>query len=134
MAETKPVTLGTIQKGNYVVIEGAACRVSDVQLSRPGKHGHSKVRLMGIGLIDNKKRIFVGPGQDNIDVPIVEKKDAQVLSVNGNMANVMDMETYETFDLEIPEELRGQPIDGKNIVYWIIMDTKVMKQIKGAAE
>ena len=44
--------------------------------------------------------------------------------------NVMDMETYETFDLTIPEELKGQIKEGIQIVYWIVMDTKLMKQIK----
>jgi translation initiation factor 5A len=131
MAETKPVSISTLQKGNYVVMEGAACRVFDVQVSRTGKHGHAKVRLTGVGLIDNKKRILVSPGHDNIDVPIVEKKDAQVLSVNGSKANVMDMATYETFDLDIPDELKGQPLEGKTVVYWIILDSKVMKQLKG---
>jgi len=41
----------------------------------------------------------------------IEKKTAQVLSIQGNTANVMDSETYETFDLEIPEELKGQVVD-----------------------
>lgn len=130
MGETKPVGIGTLQKGNYVVIEGAACKVFSVEVSRPGKHGHAKVRLTGVGLIDGKKRVVVAPGHDHIDVPIVGKKGAQILSVNGNKANVMDSETYETFDLDIPEELKASTVAGANIVYWEIMDNRVMKQVK----
>ena len=103
---TKMASVGSLQKGNYVVLEGAACKVVDTQTSRPGKHGHAKVRLSAVGLIDEKKRIVVMPGHDNIEVPIVEKKSAQVLSINGDVANVMDSETYGTFDLKIPEELK----------------------------
>ena len=131
MATTKMESVGNLQKGSYIVLEGAACRVADMQVSRPGKHGHSKVRLTGIGIVDNKKRIVVMPGHDNVDVPIVEKKSAQVLSVKGDVANVMDSESYETFDLAITEELKGQVVEGANVSYWEILDDKVMKQIKG---
>lgn len=103
---TKIQSVGGLQKGSYVILDGAACKVSDISVSRPGKHGHAKVRLTAVGLVDGKKRITVMPGHDNVDVPIVEKKSAQVLSVQGNSANVMDSESYETFDLEIPEELK----------------------------
>ena len=71
------------------------------------------------------------PGHDNVEVPIIEKKSAQVLSITENKANVMDAETFETFDLEIPEELKGQVIEGVSVMYWVIMNDKVMKQIKG---
>lgn len=128
--QKKQVSVGSLQKGNYVIIEGVACRVTGTQTSRPGKHGHAKVRLEAVGLIDDKKRIIVMPGHDNIEVPIIEKKTAQVLSISGNMANVMDSETYETFDLEIPEELKGQVVEGGNVLYWLILDKKVMKQVK----
>jgi len=132
MAETKQVSVGTLTKGSYIVIEGAACKVTNIQTSRPGKHGHAKVRLEAVGLIDDKKRIVVMPGHDNVAVPIVEKKTAQVLSIQGDTANVMDTSTYETFDLKIPDELKGQIVEGANILYWEILDQRIMKQIKGA--
>ena len=129
---TKPVSVGSLKKGNYVVVEGAACRVSDTQVSRPGKHGHAKVRLTAVGIVDSKKRVIVLPGHDNIDAPIIEKKFAQVLSIDGDMANVMDSETYETFDLKIPEELKGNVVEGVNVLYWIILNDKVMKQVQSS--
>lgn len=132
MGGTKQAHVGGLQKGNYVIIEGVACKVTDTQVSRPGKHGHAKVRLAGVGLIDGKKKVIVAPGHDNIEVPIVEKKSAQVLSVQGNSANVMDSETYETMDIEIPEELKDQVVAGCTVMYWEILDQKVMKQVKGA--
>ena len=75
---------------------------------------------------------MVLPGHDKVEVPIIEKKTAQVLSVTGDTANVMDTETYETFDLKIPEELQGKITEGTEVLYWIILDEKVMKQVKGA--
>ena len=126
----KIVSVGSLKKGNYVVIDGEACKVVDTQVSRPGKHGHAKVRLSATGLIDGKKRVIVMPGHDNIDTPIVDKRNAQVLSVAGTTANVMDSETYETFDLEIPGDLKAGCVPGANILYWVILGSKVMKQVK----
>src|SRR3989338_1034346 len=117
--ETKPVSVATLQKGNYVIIEGVACRVSDTQTSRPGKHGHAKVRLTGVGLLDDKKRVIVMPGHDSVDVPMVDKRNAQVLSIAGTKATVMDSETYETFELDIPEELKKECVEGSQVLYWI---------------
>ena len=128
---TKPVSVGGLKKGSYVVLEGAACIVSDTQVSRPGKHGHAKVRLTASGIVDGKKRVAVMPGHDMVEAPIIEKKTAQVLSINEDMANIMDNETYETFDLKIPEELKGQVVEGANVLYWIILNDKVMKQVQG---
>ena len=91
---TKMSAANNVQKGSFIVLDGAACKVVDVEISKPGKHGHSKVRISAVGLVDDKKRIVVMPGHDNVEVPLIEKRTAQVLSVHGDMANVMDSETY----------------------------------------
>ena len=79
---------------------------------------------------DGKKRNLVMPGHDKVEAPIVEKKTAQVLSVSGNKCNIMDMETYETFDIDIPEEFKDDVAEGKEILYWTIMGSKILKQVK----
>ena len=132
MADTKMVAANNVQKGNFIIMEGAACRVVDVEISKPGKHGHSKVRISAVGLTDDKKRIAVMPGHDNVEVPIIEKRQAQVLSVQGDKANVMDSETYETFDLKVPEEFKGQVAEGSSVTYWTILNERVIKQVKGS--
>lgn len=129
---TKIVNAGSIKEGSYIVIEGNACKVVSVDIAKSGKHGHAKARIVAMGLIDDKKREIVVPSHDNVEVPMIEKKGAQVLSISGNKANIMDLETYETFDLEIPEELKDQVTEGCQILYWTILDKKVMKQLRGS--
>ena len=104
MSEKKLVSVGTLKKGDTIIIDDAPCKITDTATSRPGKHGHAKVNLTAVGILDGKKRQLVMPGHDRVEAPIIEKKSAQILSISGNNANVMDMETYETFDMEIPEE------------------------------
>ncbi len=130
MAGTKLASVSSLKKGSYVVIEEAACIVSDTSTSRPGKHGHAKTRIVAVGMVDGKKRDVVMPGHDSVEVPIIDKLDANVLSVSGDVANVMDMISYDTFDLKIPEELKNTVKPGVNILYWDILGDKIMKQLK----
>lgn len=131
MSETKQVIATSLKKGSYVIIDDIACVVRDVQTSKPGKHGHSKVRIEAVGMIQGQKKIIVLPGHGKLFSPIIEKKNAQVLSVHDNIANVMDNENYETFDLKIPEELEDKVTEGKEILYWIVLNDKVMKEVRG---
>lgn len=130
MYESKLVSVGSLKKGDTIVIDGAACKITETSTSRPGKHGHAKVNMMAVGMLDGKKRNLVMPGHDKVEAPVVEKKNAQVLSIAGNIANVMDTENYETFDLEIPTELKDQVHEGSEVLYWILMGLKVIKQVK----
>jgi len=127
--EIKFVKTSSLKKGSYIVIDDAACSVVDIQISRPGKHGHAKARITAVGLIDGKKRETVTSDHE-VPAPVIDKRNAQVLSISGDMANVMDVETYETFDLKIPEELQSDLVEGATVVYWQVMEDRVMKQIK----
>ena len=130
MYEKKTVGAGSLKKGDTIIIDGAPCKIADVTTSKSGKHGHAKINLVAVGLLDGKKRNIIMPSHDKVEAPIIEKKSAQVLSISGNMANVMDVETYETFDLDIPEELQAEVKEGVEVLYWLLMGTKVMKQVK----
>ena len=130
MYDKKTVSVGSLKKGDTIIIDDAPCKVTDVSTSKPGKHGHAKVNLTAVGLLDGKKRNIVMPGHDKMDAPIIEKKSAQILSIVGTKANVMETETYETFEMDIPEELQGEVKEGSEILYWMVMGMKVMKQVK----
>ncbi|MFH1211037.1 MAG: translation initiation factor IF-5A [archaeon] len=128
--ETRQTDAGSLKDGSYVIFDGVPCIVKSIQTSKTGKHGHAKCRIEAIGMVDQRKIIKVMPGHEKVDVPIIEKKSAQVLSVSGDKATVMDSESYETFEIDIPEDLKGQVTEGSSVMYWIILDKKVIKQVK----
>ncbi len=130
MAGTKQTTATSLKSGSYLVIDGHACKVSKIDTSRPGKHGHAKCRISAVSVFDGSRKVAVIPGHDKVEVPLIEKKNAQVLSVNGDKANVMDEENFETFDLDIPEDLKERVKEGANVIYWDILDKKMMKEVK----
>ena len=128
--ETKLTDAGSIKEGNYIMMGGIACIVKNIQTSRPGKHGHAKCRIEAVGIIDGQKKIEIYLSHDKVHVPIIDKRDAQVLSIKEDVATVMDMKTYETIDLKIPEDLKDKVKEGGNISYWLIGEDKVLKQVK----
>ena len=127
---TKQVVVSSLKKGNTIVFEGKACVIRDIQVGKSGKHGHAKARIEAVSILDDQKIIKVMPGGDKVEVPIIEKRNAQVLSVLGDKVNVMDAETYETFDLKVPDEFKGQISEGMTVMYWDIMNERVIKQVR----
>ncbi len=125
--DKKLVHASGLKVGGFVIFDDKACKVTSIEISKTGKHGHPKARIAAVSITDGSKIIKVFPGHDKVEVPIIEKETAQVLSIAGNKANVMDMKSYETFDLDIPEDLKDQVKEGDQVNYWIILGQKVMR-------
>ena len=130
--DAKSISIGDAKEGKYIIVDGVACVVKSVQKSKPGKHGHSKCRIEAVPLNGTSKKIFVKPANDTIDSPIIDKEVAQILSVSGDTANVMNMSSYETIDLKVPDEFKDEVKEGLYVAYWIVLGDKIMKQIRKA--
>ena len=127
MDNMKVTTATALRVGNYAIIEGLPCVIKSIQTSKTGKHGHAKCRIEAVSVINDQKKIIVVPGHEKIEVPIIEKKNGQLLSITNNVANVMDSETFETFDIPISDELKETLKEGDAVQYWTVMDQKVLK-------
>ena len=115
-----------LKVGKYVLIEGAPCRVVSIDKSKPGKHGSAKLRIVATDIFTGqKKNLLTNTGAD-VEVPIIERKNAQVLSVSGNSAQIMDPQTYETIDIAIPSELQGQVNAGDEVEMMVAMGKRVI--------
>jgi translation initiation factor 5A len=127
---SKPVDVGSLRVGGYMVIEGEPCHIVDITKSKPGKHGSAKARITAVGVFDGVKRSFVKPVDLNAEVPIIDKRTGQVFAVNPTGVQIMDMETYEYFDAPYPqeEELKAKLVPGVEIEYWRILGKmKIMR-------
>jgi len=111
------VEVRQLKEGGYIIIDDEPCEIVSISVSKPGKHGAAKARIDAIGIFDGQKRSIVQPVTAKVYVPIVERKRAQVISVMGDVAQLMDLETYETFELPIPDELKDRIEPGKEIIY-----------------
>lgn len=111
-----------IQKGSYLIMDDAPCEIIAYSTAKPGKHGSAKARIEGKGVFDNKKRSMSQPVDAKIWVPVIERRQGQVINLEGNnVAQVMDLNSYESFSLEIPSELN---ISGDSEIEYLEYDAQ----------
>ncbi|MDO5850750.1 MAG: translation initiation factor IF-5A [Methanobacteriaceae archaeon] len=128
---TKVVELKTVKVGKYIVLGGEASKVTSLTTSSPGKHGAAKARLEAVGIFDGQKRSLVKPVDTKVEVPILDKRLGQVLAIMGDQVQLMDMETYETFELPIPDELKADIVEGEGVEYIVALgNMKIMRTKK----
>ncbi len=128
---SKPTDMGSLKVGHNVIIDGEPCRIVELEKSKPGKHGSAKVRLVAIGIFDGVKRSIVGPADSKVEVPIIEKRSGQVVSI-GDVVSVMDSESLQIVEVPLPqdESLRNKIEPGVTVEYWTIMNRHLLVGVK----
>jgi translation initiation factor 5A len=111
----------TLKEGRYVIIDDEPCVIKSLSHSKPGKHGSAKARVDAVGIFDNQKRSIISPVTQKIYVPLVERKNGQVISITGDVVQIMDMGDYSTIELTMPDEYKNKIDVGKDIQYLVAM-------------
>ena len=124
----KIATMKSLKIGKYILIEDKPCKVTGLTHSKPGKHGGAKVRVDATGIFDGQKKSIIGPVSQNIEVPIIDKQTAQVLTIIGDTVQLMDMVSYETFELDISKEFKNKLSEGVSVLYMDVMGKKKIIQ------
>ena len=63
----------------------------------------------------------MGPVSTKVQVPMIDKRKGQVLSISGNEAMIMDLETFEQISVEINPD-HEQPVEeGGELLYIVAM-------------
>jgi translation initiation factor 5A len=114
--EKKFVKVGQLKENGYVLIDGIVCRITSIDVSKPGKHGSTKARIVAVGVFQNTKKTLLQPTSADAEVPIIEKGVAQVVAVMGKTLQLMDTTSYENFNAEMPSELKGL-VSGDEVEY-----------------
>ncbi|MBO3762695.1 MAG: translation initiation factor IF-5A [Thermoproteota archaeon] len=129
---SKVVELGSVKEGSWILIDNEPCQVVEVSHSKPGKHGSAKARVVGIGLFDDAKHTLMSPVDEKVEVPMIEKRNAQVLALLGDHIQVMDLETYDTLELPMPKDsqLASSITVGVTVEYWKVQSRAKIMRIK----
>ena len=115
--------------GTNILLEGKPFTVKKIDISKTGKHGHAKCRIEAQAIIGNNKKVFVVPGHDRFEVPMVNKQKAQVLSKGDNKVSIMDLESFETLEIDCPnKEVFDSLEENHNCEYWDIEGHKIIKR------
>jgi len=128
----KMARVGELREGNYAIINDEPSQIVSIQKSKPGKHGSAKFRCTAISIFDGRKQSFVSSTDANIQIPIVDKRSGQVVSMGPVSVQLMDLETYDMMDVAIPtdEEIASKLEAGRDVEYWIIMGRVKIQRVK----
>ncbi|MFN4046600.1 MAG: translation initiation factor IF-5A [Acidilobaceae archaeon] len=122
-------TLGNLKIGSFIIIDGEPCRIVEISKAKTGKHGSAKANVVAVGLFSKNKKTLVAPVDTQVEVPIIDKRVGQIIADMGNKFQVMDMETYDTFEIEkssVEEDILDKLGPGMEVEYWIVMDKRII--------
>ena len=131
-SDVKYIPVSKIKTGMYIIINNEPSKVVSISKSKPGKHGAAKARIVAIGVFDKAKRTIIKSVSDKIPVPIIEKRECQVINVLGDTVEVMDSETYEVVSMAMPDEedLRNKIDVGVWVEYWVMLGKPKIMSLK----
>lgn len=115
----------SVSKGSYIMIDDEPCEVRKVNKSSPGKHGAAKYRIQAEGVFDDRTRNITKPGDAMLLSPDIGKEVGQIVSKDGTIAQVMNMDSYETEEMQLPEDLDVS--EGEEIRFWDIEGRYLIK-------
>jgi len=124
----KLINAAQARSSTAILVDGTPCIVRSNDISKTGKHGHAKCRIEAISVLDGKKKVFVTGGHERLECPMILKNKGQILSIADSKASVMDLESFETLEIAIPEELKKELKDGDQIEYWDAEGNKIIKK------
>jgi len=90
-----------LDEGSYVMIDDTPCKINSYSTAKPGKHGSAKARVEAEGVFDGRKRSLSQPVDAKVWVPIINRKQGQVIDVRDGEVQVMDLETYDNFVMRV---------------------------------
>jgi translation initiation factor 5A len=122
----------TLKPGSYFLIEGEPCRVISIEKSKPGKHGAAKANITAVGFFDDRKRNVIMPADRMVDVPVIDKRAATIIADLGEQYQLMDSQTYETYNIPKPtdQEIASKIELNAEVEVWEVMDKRVITRVK----
>ena len=122
MADWEMKEIRELKVGRYVNIDDEPCKIISISTSKPGKHGSAKANIDAASIFTGAKKPLVGPVSTKVQVPLIDKRKGQIISVQGDEVQIMDLETYENFTMTINPDHECVIEDGAEVMYIIAMD------------
>ena len=110
-----------LKVGRYLNIDGEPCKIISMTTSKPGKHGSAKANIEAASIFTGAKKSLTSPVSSKVQVPMIDKRKGQVLSVRGDEIQIMDLETFETFSMAINDDHESDLTEGGEIMYLVAM-------------
>ncbi|KAK9764919.1 translation initiation factor eIF5A [Basidiobolus ranarum] len=122
---TYPMQCSALRKNGHVLIKGRPCNIVDMSNSKPGKHGHAKVKLVAIDIFTGNKLEDLSPSTHNMDVPNVSRNEFSLIDIDGGFLSLMMADGSMKDDVKQPEGDLGNKMEeefneGKELLVTVI--------------
>jgi len=111
-----------LKVGRYVNIDESPCKIISISTSKPGKHGSAKASIDAVDIFTGSKKSINAPVSTKVQVPQIDRRKGQVLSIQGKEVQLMDLETFETFSMAINDDHESVLVEGGEVMYIVAMD------------
>ncbi len=129
-----------LKSGQYIMVDDEPCIIKATERSKSGKHGHAKVRVVCVGMFDNNKRSLTIPSGHMTEVPEIFKGTAQIYFIEDSLINIMDLESYESMDVDWPKDealvkkfkdIQADPgkLSSAQVEYWQLAGRTLLNRI-----
>jgi len=107
--------------GRYLNIDEEPCKIISMSTSKPGKHGSAKASIEATSIFTGAKKTITAPVSAKVQVPMIDKRKGQILSMRDNEVQLMDLETFETFNMAINDDHESNLVEGGEVMYLVAM-------------
>ena len=122
------------------MVDEEPCIIKSTERSKSGKHGHAKVRVVCVGMFDNNKRSLTIPSGHMVEIPEIIKGNAQIIFIEDASINIMNLDTYESIDVEWPKDdglvnklkdLQSNPdkMSATQVEYWSLAGKTLINRV-----
>lgn len=92
-----PIQASLCRKGVCVIMKDSPAKVSELKISKTGKHGSSKANMVGYDVITNRKYQETVPGHATMFSFEMKKFEYEVVDIVGNQITAMTADGTEKF-------------------------------------
>lgn len=135
-----PTSAGEIKKGGHLMFKcsgskpetGKPCKVGDISVAKPGKHGSSKCSFTGIDIFTGKTVMDQMPSHAQCFAPVVEREEFTVMDIaddgavslltaSGETKDDLNLPSATDDDHKLSEQIRNMFEEGKGVAVFVLM-------------
>jgi len=110
MSHIIPAQASSIKKGQHAMLKNRPCKITNVSISKTGKHGHAKCHFVGVDVFyPAKKYEDICPSTHTMNVPVLERTEYQLIDIEEDFLSLLDEDGHTKDDLK----LRDMELDNK---------------------
>jgi translation initiation factor 5A len=106
-----------LERGKFFEHKGELLQVLRKGVISVGTHSHTKLSFTVCDLSGKREKEMILAHNDKVDMVDIMKKKASVIAKSGNSIQIMDAQTYETYDALCEPDILETLNEGDEIIF-----------------